>query len=67
MDPNMNDHPTPTFLRIGGIFVFGIGLIGLVIGIVNWVVNWQAILGFINSLAFLYVGGEMYQRSGLAK
>lgn len=63
----MSDQPNTAFLKYGGLFVFGVGAIGVVVAIVDRGSIWHILWGCACSAAFLYIGGDMYQRSGPSK
>ena len=59
----MNDHPNPSFLKYGCLFVIGVGVIDIVITIVDRGSIWKILWGCIRSAAYLYIGADMYRRS----
>ena len=63
----MSDHPNTSFLRYGGLFVLGVGAVGIVVAIVDRGSIWNILWGCIRSVAFLYIGSDMYRRSRLSK
>jgi hypothetical protein len=63
----MSDYPTKSFLKYGGLFVLGVGAVGIVVAIVDRGSIWNILWGCTRSAAFLYIGGDMYRRSNPSK
>jgi len=59
----MTNNPNSGFLRYGGFFLIGIGLVNIVIAAVRRTVSWDGLSPLISGIAYIYIGIDMLRRS----